>query len=162
MKRTVVFVAFLLAGISESGAQSESFQALEKKFSSEENVFTLSTSGVFARTVLWLAGEHEFKRAMKQVKNIRLITIPATAFEQNKVSVAGFKKIVAEDSYEELALVRDRVEEVTLYVQSLENSSLNRYLILIDNPEEVVAVEIKGYIDPGLLNNQHLKVSYKD
>ena len=162
MKRTVVFAVFLLAAISESGAQSESFRTLEKKFSSDENVFTFSTSGVFARAVLWLAGEHEFKSAIKQVKNIRLITIPATAFGQNKVSVTGFKKIVAEDAYEELALVRDRGEEVTLYVQSLKNSSFNRYLILIDNPEEVVAVEIKGYIDPSLLNNQHLKVSYKD
>ena len=162
MKRTIVLVAFLLAGISESGAQSESFQALQKKFSSNESVFTFSTSGVLARTVLWLAGEHEFKRAIKQVKSIRLITIPATAFEQNKVSVAGFKKVVAEDAYEQLALVRDRKDEVTLYVQALKNSSVNRYLILIDNPEEVVAVEIKGYIEPNLLNSPHGKVSYQD
>lgn len=28
---------------------------------------------------------------------------------------------------------------------------MNRYLILIENPEQVVAVEIKGYIDADLL-----------
>ncbi|MEX2233293.1 MAG: hypothetical protein WD824_14115 [Cyclobacteriaceae bacterium] len=91
MKFSVLFVALLIAGISGSLAQSHSFQSLEGKFSSSENVHAFKTSGFFARTVLWMAGEQ----------------------------------------------------------------------ILIDNPDEVVAVEIKGYIDADLLTNSGHKLSYK-
>jgi hypothetical protein len=161
MNRILVLIAVVIAGLSETFAQSKSFQALETKFSSDEDVSTFSTSGFFARSILWLAGEQEFKKVIKEVKNIRLITIPKSAFAEHGVSVNGFKKAVGNDSYEEVATVREEREEVTIYVQSHENSSFNSYFILIDNPEEVVAVEIKGYIDVSLLNNQQRNLSFK-
>jgi len=161
MKRTAVIIALLAAGTIFAFGQSRSFQALEHKFSANEDVYSFSTSGFFARTVLWLAGEHEFKKSIKQIKKIHVITIPKSAFSGNDVSVRGFKKVVRGESFEELAVIRDQGDEVSIYFQRLKNSSINRYLILIDNPEELVAVEIKGYIDVNLLNNQDRNLSYK-
>ena len=112
-----------------------------------------------ARTVLWVAGERDFKRAIKDVKNIRLITIPKAAFEEQALSVAGFKKVLQKDSYEELALISDRSDAVGVYLQSTESSNVNRYFILIDNPREVVAVELKGYIDPEILQARAEKLT---
>ncbi|MGC1241696.1 MAG: DUF4252 domain-containing protein [Chryseosolibacter sp.] len=152
-----LFLIITLAGsaLTQSIAQSKSFQALENKFSAAENVHSFTTSGFLARTMLWLAGEHEFKSAIKEVKHIRLITIPKSAFADRGVSLEGFKKVVRDDRYEELARARETREEVTVYLQPLKNSPLNRYLILIDNPDEVVAVEIKGYIDVNLLHRKY-------
>jgi hypothetical protein len=84
-----------------------------------------------ARTVLWIAGERDFLRAIKKVKNI----------------------------HEELALISDRSDAVGVYLQSNESSDVNRYFILIDNPREVVAVELKGYIDPEILQARAEKLT---
>lgn len=155
MKTTFLLIVFALTGLSHTIAQSKSFRALEHKFSSADNVHAFATSGFLARTVLWLAGENEFKKAIKEVRNIRIITIPQSAFAERHVSVEGFKEIVLKDDYYPLAQIRENREEVTVYIQSLKTSSLNRYLILIHNPEEVVAVEFKGYIDTDVLNRKY-------
>jgi len=161
MKYTSLAIAFILAVTTSGFAQSQSFQTLEKKFALNDDVRSFSTSGFLARNILWLAGEHEFKKAIRQVKNIRIITIPKHAFIENQVSVQGFKKVIHRDSFEEVASVRDQGDDVSIFIQPLKNSSLNRYLILIDNTCEVVVVEIKGHIDVNLLNQRDANFSYK-
>ena len=161
MKRSAIILVVFLTAVSASIAQSHSFQALENKFSSTDEVYSFETSGFLARTVLWLAGEHEFNRAIKQVKHIRLISIPKSAFAEQGLSVEGFRKVLNNDAYEELANVREHGDQVSVYLQPMKRSSSNRYLVLIDNPDEVVAVEIKGHIDISLLNNKEQNTAYK-
>ena len=147
MKARTLIIVVLSLSFATAMAQSRSFQILKEKFSGSRNVHAFTTSGFFARTVLWLAGEHEFNKSIRQVKNIRLISIPKSAFEEKDVTLGGFKKIVLNEAYAPLLNVRENCDEVSIYMQSLETSSMNRYLILIDNPGEVVAVEIRGNID---------------
>jgi hypothetical protein len=159
MRSATLLSFFVLTGVI-AHAQSESFVTLKNKFSGVENVHSFSTSGFLARTALWLAGEHEFNDAVKEIRNVRFITIPKTAFAEQQVTLNGFKKIVRRDSYQELACVRDHGDEVTLYIQTATRSKTNRYLVLVDNDNDVVAIEIKGYIDPDImLKNSH--VSYQ-
>ena len=158
MKRIILLVVIVLGANSRTPAQSRSFQALENKFASAADVHTFNTSGLFARTLLWLAGEHEFRKAVKEVKAIRLMTIPVTAFEKHAVSLNGFKKVVKADVFEELVSMRYGRDEVTVYLQTGKHAATNRYLILIYNPEEVVAVEIKGYINVDQLNSQNRNI----
>ncbi|HEX8038844.1 MAG TPA: DUF4252 domain-containing protein [Chryseosolibacter sp.] len=148
MKTIVVLVAFLLAEPSLSMAQSRSFLTLKNKFSSTEDVFSFRASGFLSRSILRLAGEREFSRAIRKVKNIRLLTIPTAAFSAQRVSVNGFRNIVRNDGFEQLAVVRENGNEVNVYLQPVKNSKINRYLILIQDEAQVTAVEIKGYIDP--------------
>jgi hypothetical protein len=103
------------------------------------------------RLVLNLAGEYEFKDAIKDVKHLRLITIPHEQFSAQHVSVNGFKKQLIKDSFEELAIIRDQGDQVFIYLQEGYNHK-NHYFVLIENEREVVAIELKGYLDPKLLN----------
>lgn len=151
MKTTIILLAFLLAEPPLSIAQSRSFMTLQNKFSSTEDVFSFRASGFLSRSVLRLAGQREFRKAIRKVKNIRLLTIPTDAFAAQRVSVNGFRNIVRNDGFEQLAAVREDGNEVNVYLQPVKDSKINRYLILIQDETQVTAVEIKGYIDPGIL-----------
>lgn len=135
-------------------AQSNSFQALREKFRGERDVVALHASGSFARTILWIAGEKDFKDAISDVDDIRFIVIPKKAFRANAVSLNGFKKIAREDAFEELARVNDHGDDVTLMMQTSyskkHDTKDNRYLVVVESSNEVVVMEIKGYIDPNL------------
>ena len=154
--RTFLIITFIIAGSVHASAQYSGFQTLKNKFNGKENVFSLSTSGFFARGVLLLAGERDFKKAIKNIHRISLITIPKTEFDAQKLTVDGFKKFLETGTYEFLASTLDHGDEVSLYIQSGENKRNGKYFILVDNQHEVVAIEIKGYIDPQLM----LKDSY--
>jgi hypothetical protein len=154
MKTIASSLFSLLLMISVSGfSQSKSFATLQDKFAHRSNVFSVNTSGFLARTILWMAGEHEFNKAIRDVRNVRLITIPKSAFHSENVSLKGFKEFIKTDSFEELTHVRDNGDDVTLYLQSKKTTKNNRYMLLIDSDQEVVAIEIRGYIDPELLFN---------
>jgi len=146
-----LFTAFvLIVSLSTSVAQSDSFITLKEKFSGQEDVFSFGTNGFFARTILWMAGEHEFTNAVKDIKSIRLITIPKESFRNKAVSVNGFKHVLEKDSFEQLAHVKEDGDDITIYLQSTKLKN-NRYMILVEEHDEVVAIEISGYIDPKLL-----------
>lgn len=135
-------------------AQSHSYTALREKFRGDKDVIALHASGGFARTILWIAGEKDFKDAIEDVDDIRFIVIPKRAFRAHDVSLKGFKKFAGEESFEEIARVRDHGDDVTLMMQTSyskkRNTKDNRYLLLIESDDEVVVMEIKGYIDPNL------------
>ena len=143
------FIAtFLFAFVAATAsAQSKSFITLREKFAGEKDVFAFRFSGGFARLALRIAGEHDFYDAIRDVKNIRFIVIPKRAFHKKRVSLSGFKKIAKEDGFEELAHIRDRGDDVEILLQPGKHDN-HRYLILIDDGGEVVAIEVRGYINP--------------
>jgi hypothetical protein len=59
-------------------------------------------------------------------------------------------------------LINDRSDAVGVYLQTNESYAANRYFILIDNPREVVAVELQGKIDPELLQAHAKKLTYSN
>jgi hypothetical protein len=148
---SAVLLTFLT---STAVAQSNSYHALREKFRGERDVIALHASGGFARTILRIAGERDFKDAIGDVDDIRFIVIPKRAFRANDVTLKGFKKIAREDSFEEIARVKDHGDDVTLMMQTSytrkHEPKDNRYLLLIESGHEVVVMEIKGYIDPNL------------
>ncbi len=147
MKKTFIPVLlFLLIASTSTFAQSESFNTLKDKFRGENEVHHFAVSGFFARSILWMADEHEFYSAIKDVKTIRLIVIPRDAFKAQAVTLNGFKKVLRGDGFEELARVKDHGDDVTMYLQS-SGKKKDRYMILVEEDDEIVAIEIKGYID---------------
>jgi len=149
--KKLTFALLLLISSATLMAQSNSYQILKNKFKGEPDVHSFSVSGWVGRLVLNLAGEYEFREAIKELDHIRLMTIPKSAFISQDVTVNGFKRILKQNTYEELAFIRDDGEEVTIYLQEGKHNN-NRYFVLIDEQDEVVAIEMKGYIDPQLLN----------
>jgi Domain of unknown function (DUF4252) len=142
-------------------AQSNSFQTFREKFSDGEDVHHFSTNGFLARTVLWMAGEHEFNSAIKSIRSINLMSVPKSAFRQEEVTVRGFKKVLREDAFEELTRIKDHSDDVTLYIRSTQSRN-NRYIILIEQSDQVVLIEMTGYVDQDFwLNNKSLSFSEK-
>jgi len=156
MKTIATCIILSLVITTSALTQSKSFLTLKEKFSNGKDVYSFSTSGLFARTILWMAGEHEFNDAIKSIKNISLITVPKSAFKSEGVTVSGFKKVLREDSFEELVRVKDHGDDVTMYIKPTQNRN-NRYIILVEEYDEVVVIELKGYVDPDfLLKNESL------
>lgn len=151
MKSILFTIITIVAFTVSTNAQIDSFQTIKNKFGWRDNVHSFSGSGFLARTVLWLAGEHDYKNSINDVRSVRLITIPKQAFADANVTVNGLKKLLRKDSYETLAEVKDHDDDVTLYMQSSKKSSINRYFLLVDNKTELVAIELRGSIDPQIL-----------
>ena len=157
MKSILVVCLLVITGTGISQAQA--FETLKEKFAGEDDVFSISTAGFFARTILMLGGEHEFKKTIRDIERVRLITIPKSAFRKQDVTVNGFRHVLAEDSFESLMRVRDHGDDVSIYIQSGKRTDRNRYFILIESDHDVMAMEIKGYIDPGRLM-RHSQLSF--
>jgi hypothetical protein len=151
MMKSKLLFAVMLITTSSSFAQSNSYHVLRDKFKNQPDVHSFSFSGWVGRLVLKAAGEYEFRNAIKDLNHVRLITIPRSEFSAQQVSVKGFKKVLRQDSYEELAFIRDEREEVTIYLRE-GNNHKNTYFVLVDEEHEVVAIELIGYLDPKLLN----------
>lgn len=151
MKSISLFAVAVLVATTSLFAQSNSYQTLKDKFKDQPDVHSFSMSGWMGRLVLNMAGEHEFKKAIKDLEHVRLIVIPITEFSEQHVSVNGFKKVLKQDSYEELAFICDQGEVVSIYLRE-GNNHKNHYFVLVEEEHEVVAIEMKGYLDPKLLN----------
>ncbi len=155
----VVLIVSILIGISPTTgfSQSKSYQALREKFQGMQDVYAFHTSGFFARSVLWIAGEHEFKHAIEEVRDLRLVVIPGKLFHREHVSLNGFKRFARKEGFEDIAYVKDHGDDVTLMIQSASKSRNNRYLLIVEDGNEVVVIEIQGYINPDvLLDNEHI------
>ncbi len=63
---------------------------------------------------------------------------------QHRMSLfKGFKKVLKQDSFEELALIREEGEEVSIYLRE-GNNHKNNYFVLVEGADEVVAIELNG------------------
>jgi hypothetical protein len=154
--KKIIITSFFLAFLSaHSFAQSNSYRALKNKFDKSPDVHSFSVGGWACRLIFSLAGEYEFKEAVEDVQHIRLITIPKAEFETEQVTINGFKRFLLQDSYDQLAHIRDNGEEVTIYLRESGNKK-NYYFVLIEDESEVVAIELKGYINPDSLNDKKL------
>jgi hypothetical protein len=155
--RILALLLFSLAWGAQG--QSDSYFALKDAFRGHKDVYSFSVGGWACRWLLTVAGEYEFNHAIEEVKQVRLMVIPKNEFDRHQVSVNGFRKVLSEDRFEELACIRERNEVVTIYIKENGNR-LNYYFVLVEEADEVVAMEIKGYINPGQLK-AHL-VAHRD
>ncbi|MBX7127407.1 MAG: DUF4252 domain-containing protein [Cyclobacteriaceae bacterium] len=145
MKKLFFAIAFVMA-TALSFAQSNSYRTFHEQFAGEEEVFHISIGGFWCRTVLNMAGEHEVRKAIRDISHIRLITVPRKALDEKSLTIRGFRKLLREDGFEELVAIRDHGDNVHVYLQQNSNKK-NRYFVLIEEETEVVAIEIKGDID---------------
>ena len=154
MKSISLFVVAMVIGTTSLFAQSNSYQTLKNKFKDQPDVHSFSLSGWMGRLVLNMAGEFEFSKAIKDLKHVDIITIPNSEFSAQNLSIGGFKKVLKLDAFEELAFIHDGGEEVSIYLRE-GNNNKNHYFVLVEEENEVVAIELKGYLDPKLLNTKN-------
>jgi hypothetical protein len=160
MKLNSLIIGFLAIAV-HAMSQSNSYLTMKDTFKGGSDVHHISVSGFLCRAVLALADEHEYRAAFTDVKNIKIITVPKSEFERRNLSPDGFKKILREDNFQELAHIRDRGDIVSIYLQENKKAQ-NRYFILVDEGDDIVALEIKGYVNADLLvkMNRELASNY--
>lgn len=154
MKKLLVIGLLLMVITAPVVAQHKSFQTLEAHFKGQEEVHSFRVSGFLCRMVLGMAGEWEFRKAIEDVKHIRLMVIPGYEFKAQNLTAGEFKKVIQQDGFEELATIRDGNDYISLYVHNKGNKNYT-YFVWVEEPEEVVAIELKGYINPSILTDQN-------
>lgn len=148
----ILLLSFIVLGGVSALAQSRSYQALKDNFADRPEVQSFSVDGWLGRMVLNMAGEEELRNAMKDLKHARFIIIPRDEFARQNLSVNGFKSLIKKDMFQSLAEVREPGETVSIYIQEGKTSSRNRYLVLVEEETEIVAIELTGYLDPAKLS----------
>ena len=147
MKKLIILFSLIFFS-SSVFSQSKSYQALHAHFKGKEDVVAFSMGGVFCRMAVRMATPKDdiLRKMTKDIRHVRFIVIPKAAFEAEKLSVKGFKNYLVKDSFQELAVIRDNGEIVSVYHRSDENAK-DRYFVLVEEDREVVAIEMKGTID---------------
>ncbi len=143
--KTVIIALAILAAAPSFG-QSKSFETLYDYFNGTNDVNCFSVSGFLCRAGLWVAGEHEFKAAIEKVNSLRVISIPTSNFAAQGLSVRGFKKVLSNYDFESLASIREENSRIEVYLQQGSNPK-NCYLVLVEEADQLTAIEMKGYID---------------
>lgn len=156
MKKTIILLA-IIGSTFLVNAQSESYQTFKKKFAKEDDVTSIEVNGFFFRTLLAIGGEYEARQALRNIRTVRLTTVPTRAFEAKRVTVTGFKNMLRGDSFEEMLNIREDGENVTVFVKA-QGKRDNCYLLLAEDRDEVVVIEVTGYLDPELLKGQILSI----
>lgn len=158
LSMNAIKVLVLLLVTISAQAQSRSYQMLKDNFIDQPDVHSFSVSGWMGRAILSLAGEYEFKDAIRELKHVRLITIPRSEFENQSLTIKGFKRLLVQDSYQELAFIRDNGDDVSIYLKE-GNNNKNHYFVLVEEDQEVIAIEMKGYIDLQKLNSENVRLA---
>lgn len=150
MKKLYILLA-LAASTIFAYAQSDSYITLKDTFKGGRDVHHFSVSGGLCRLILAMADEHEYRDAIMDVSSVKFIVIPKAEFYSRKVSVQGFKQILSQDNFHQLANFRDHGDDVTFFIQENNRKNKNHYFILVEENNEIVGIEIKGYVDPDKL-----------
>lgn len=156
MKKIGILV--ILVSLSHlSFAQSESYEQLREQFIDRDNVHSFSVSGLWCRMLMgWVIEEDEpFRQALQEIKHVRALIVPQQEWERDFRSSAEFLRSLKSDGFEELATIRDRGEKISFYVRP-DGKRRNLYFILIEESNEVVALELRGYLEPELLKGATL------
>ncbi len=143
-----------------SFAQSRSYETLRNKFRGKEGVHSFSIGGILLRAALGIVAHDEdpLRQSMRNVSHVRFMVIPEDAFAEEKVSVNGFKNYLKNDSYDQVAEIKEKGERITIFHRG-EGNRDGRYFVLVEDNGEVVAMEIKGDMDLSVWNSEMKKGS---
>ena len=161
MKRLATIALLLISTFAFS--QSKSYQVLKDHFADEENVHSFNLSGFLCRTAVNMFMDDEepvLKDLMNDIDHIRLMVIPREEFGNQNLSVNGFRSYLLKDSFDEVMTVRDKGDHVSIFHRE-EGNKKNRYFVLVEDESEVVAIEMKGYVDPEIFKNGDNRISLK-
>lgn len=134
-------------------AQSRSFQAFKSKFSGEENVHCFNVNGFLVRSVLALAGEDEAKEAIRGIHRVRLAVVPRAAFQEKNVTVAGFRRVLKDDLFEEMMDFREDGDHVTVFSNTPADRDDQCYMMLVEDEHEIVLIEVSGIVNEAYFRN---------
>lgn len=158
MKKSIVSILFITAALAVQ-AQSKSYQELRDHFAGQPDVKSFGFSGPICKMIVNIIGweDQELSNALRGVKQVRFMTIPKEEFDNQGLSVRGFRSRLVKDNFEVMAAFRDDGSDMTLYQRPEKNT--DRYFMLVDDGDELLAIEMKGYIDPAAFREKYSQAS---
>src|SRR6185436_4786553 len=99
MKKILTAVVFALI-VAQAAGQSDSYLTIKDTFKGGREVFSFSVSGFLCRTILAWSEGSEWRDAITDIKNVRVVIIPKLEFKRRDLTLAGFQKILAKDSFQ--------------------------------------------------------------
>jgi len=96
---------------------------------------------------------------MRDIKHIRFMVIPKEEFTRQQLSVKGFRQVLQKDGFEMLAHVRDNGDDVSFLLREEGKDKKKRYFLVIEESDEMVAIEMKGFIDPEIFKDEKNKIA---
>lgn len=147
MKTAIAFMFLLITGVTAFG-QSKSFTSLSEAYSDRDDVTTFNLGGL---GIKWSSGEDEDK-TLSGIRDVRFLHIPRAQFESGHVKLSSLKRDLTRDNFEVMFSARDGKDNVSVYMQE-NGGDKNLYFVLVEDDENITAIEIKGYIDPKTLRD---------
>lgn len=144
--RLVILTIVLTITTMASFAQSSGINVLKQRFKGEADVHAFKVNGLLARLAIKMIDDEPFQEAVSGIRSVEFITIPKSAFNDQNVSIQGYKKFLLENRFESLMDVRDNGEHISVLLAP--DSKHERYLIIVDEGSEVIVFEMKGHINP--------------
>ena len=151
MKKLFLALVMICAAGSLN-AQSNSYRMIRSQFNDNPDVKSYHLRGWMIRLVAEIVEDEDerLSASLREVKRVRLITIPKEEFAREGVTVSGFKSRLPNDKFELMGDFRDEGGSVAFYHRT-EKRGKNCYFVIIDQDDEVIAIEMKGYIDPAIM-----------
>ena len=148
MKRVFLLLSLTIAA-SLSYGQSNSYKMLRNQFEDSPEVRSYKLRGFLCKIIVKIVedDDQDLAAALKEVRHVRFMTIPKEEFAVQKVTVNGFKARLPKDNFELMADIRDSDGGIAFFHRQ-EKKNKNRYFVILEDTHEVIAIEMKGYIDP--------------
>lgn len=154
MKKIVLALLFACSAGLVYG-QSDSYKMLRHHFADRPEVRSFKLSGLMCRIIVDII-EHDDERlaaALQEVRHVRVMTIPRREFEAQGLTVRGFKTRLPKDNFELMADFKSDGSNLAFFHREEDNNE-NRYFVIIEDGDDIVALEMKGYIDPAILASE--------
>ena len=154
MKKT--FLALLIACSAASvHAQSDSYKMLRRHFADSPEVRSYRLNGLMCRVIVKILenDDETLAAALDDVRHVRFMTIPREAFTAQGLTVGGFKSRLPKDGFEVIADITNDGSTLAFFHRQEERHK-NCYFVIIEDEGEVVAIEMKGNIDPAIFASE--------
>ncbi|MDX9781767.1 MAG: DUF4252 domain-containing protein [Bacteroidales bacterium] len=152
MKKLIIIIcAALLLPYAVMG-QSKEIKAIFDKYEKNDKVELVSISPGMMMLANTFADDEEAKEWTSKITELRILTVPSSLMEKNiplRTSLkADMDGIITKFAFERLLKIRDKGEEVEMYVSKNSNGAL---IFLNDSDAEYTVIAMFGKIDDMLI-----------
>jgi hypothetical protein len=152
MKKLIIIIcAALLLPYAVMG-QSKEIKAIFDKYEKNDKVELVSISPGMMILANTFADDEEAKEWTSKITELRILTVPSSLMEKNiplRTSLkADMDGIITKFAFERLLKIRDKGEEVEMYVSKNSNGAL---IFLNDSDAEYTVIAMFGKIDDVLI-----------
>lgn len=150
-KLIIIFCAMLLLPYAVIG-QSKEIKAIFDKYEKNDKVELVSISPGMMMLANSFVDDEESKEWTSKITELRILTVPSSVMEKNiplRTSLkADMDGIITKFAFERLLKIRDKGEEVEMYVSKTSNGAL---IFLNDSNVEYTVIAMFGKIDDVLI-----------